>query len=95
MKINKHGRKIRNLKAVSGATIDNPNGYSQISYDTVTGELMENWHIGNPQTSWTQYHDPDIITVARTSRHMTMQELADAVHQTLQSKAAMAAARGF
>lgn len=86
MKIDTHGRTIHNLKAVSGSTINNPNGYSQISYNVSTGELYENWHAGNPKNSWTQYDDPEIITVARTSKHMTMQELADAVHTKLQEK---------
>jgi hypothetical protein len=83
MKINAHGYKLVNLRKVSGETVNNPLGYSQISYDTKTGELFENWHHGNPLTSWTQYHDPDVITVANTSKHMTMQQIADAVRDAM------------
>lgn len=79
MKVNTHGIKIRNLKKVSGETIDNSAGYSQISYDTATGELLECWHAGTPMTSWSVYHDPSVITIVNTSVHMTMQQLADAV----------------
>lgn len=83
MKINKHGIKMTNLKKISGETINNPNGYSQISYDRSTGELLETWHYGNNQSNWTEYHDPDIIHVCDTSRHMTMQQLANAVWDAL------------
>ena len=83
MKINKHGLKMKNLKAVSGATVNNSWGYSQISYDMATGELLEAWHVGNCMTSWTEYHDPDVINVCNTSRHMAMQEIADAVRDAV------------
>lgn len=83
MKVNTYGHKLVNLRSVSGATVNNPLGYSQISYDTATGELFENWHSGTPETSWTHYHDSTIITVANTSKHMTMQQIADAVHARL------------
>lgn len=82
--LNTYGLKIRNIKAVSGSTVDNPAGYSQISYDTATGELLETWHAGSPMTSWTQYREGSVITVVNTSRHMTMQQLADAVHMALE-----------
>lgn len=82
-KVNTYGIKMLNLRKVSGATVNNPMGYSQISYDTVTGELMERWHVGNPMTSWTQYHDASVITVTNTSKHMTMQQIADAVYARL------------
>lgn len=82
-KVNTYGIKMLNLRKVSGATVNNPIGYSQISYDTATGELFENWHAGNPMMSWTQYHDASVITVANTSKHMTMQQIADAVYARL------------
>lgn len=83
MKINKYGIKMTNLKKISGETVNNPYGYSQISYDRSTGELLEAWHAGNNMTSWTEYHDPSIIHICDTSRHMTMQQLADAVRDKL------------
>lgn len=87
MAINKHGHKILNLKAVSGYTVDNPNGYTQISYDKSTGELFANWHSGSSACSWSEYHDPNVITVAKTYKHMTMQQIADAVHAALSTPA--------
>ena len=83
MKINTYGYRLVNLRKVSGETVNNPLGYSQISYDTKTGELFENWHHGTSQTSWSQYRDPDVITVANTSKHMTMQQIADAVRDAM------------
>lgn len=83
MKINRHGIKMTNLRAISGATVNNPAGFSQISYDISTGELLEAWHIGSYMNSWTEYNDPDVIHVCNTRRHMTMQELADAVRDAL------------
>lgn len=83
MKINKHGIKMTNLRAISGATVNNPNGYSQISYDLSTGELLEAWHVGDYLTSWTQYRELSVIHVCNTRRHMTMQQLADAVRDAV------------
>lgn len=83
MKVNKHGIKMTNLRAISGATVNNPNGYSQISYDLATGELLEAWHAGDYMTSWTQYREPSVILVCKTRRHMTMQQLADAVRDAV------------
>lgn len=82
-KVNKHGIKMVNLRKISGETVNNNQGHSQISYDTATGELLETWHVGSADCSWTVYHDPDIIHVCNTRRHMTMQQLADAVQDAL------------
>lgn len=83
MKVNTHGYKLVNLRKVSSETVNNSRGYSQISYDMVTGELFENWHPGSPENSWSEYHDPDVITVANTRKHMTMQQIADAVRDAM------------
>lgn len=83
MALNTYGIKMVNLKKTSGATINSRNGYSQISYDKATGELIEAWHVGSPMNSWTEYHDRDVIHVCNTSRHMTMQQLADAVYRAV------------
>lgn len=83
MAINTYGYQIRNLRKVSGETVNNPLGYSQISYNTTTGELSESWHQGSPETTWSEYHDPAVITIARTRKHMTMQQLADAVRDAM------------
>lgn len=78
-KVDTHGLLINNLSAVSAATINNPRGYSQIVYDTETGDLMESWHVGHPGESWTCWKSESVIHVINTRRHMSMQALADAV----------------
>lgn len=83
MTVNKYNIKMINLRKISGETVNNPIGYSQISYDKSTGELLESWHAGDPLTSWTEYHDPNVIPICNTRRHMTMQQLADAVRDCL------------
>lgn len=77
MKINTYGLKMLGLKKASGATCS-WSGHTQISYDTSTGEVLTSDHIGN---NWTEYHDPAVLYVCHTSRHLTMQELADLIHQ--------------
>lgn len=85
-KINKHGLKMRGLKAASGWT-ENYGYYSghyvQISYDRNTGDVLANYHYSIGHNWWTQYHDPAIITVAMASNHMTMQQIADAIADKL------------
>ena len=88
-KINKHGLKMRGLKAASGETKDYgcySGHYIQISYDTDTGDILTDYHYSLGQNSWTQYHDPAIITVAIASSHMTMQEIADAIALALEGE---------
>ena len=82
-KVDTHGLTINNLSAVSAATINNPRGYSQIVYDTETGDLLESWHVGHPSESWTSFNSASVIHVINTSRHMSMQALADAVAATV------------
>lgn len=86
-KVNKHGLTMRGLKAASGETKDYgyySGRYVQISYDTVTGDIMTDYHYSLGQNSWTRYHNPAIITVATTADHMTMQEIADAIARALE-----------
>lgn len=86
-KINKHGLTMRGLKAASGETKDYgycSGHYVQISYDTVTGDIMTDYHYSLGQNSWTSYHNPAIITIATTADHMTMQDIADAIARALE-----------
>ena len=86
-KINKHSLKMRGLKAASGETKDYgyySGHYVQISYDTVTGDIMTDYHYCLGQNSWTRYHNPAIITIATTADHMTMQDIADAIARALE-----------
>ena len=90
--LNTHGIKIRNLRKVSGETCTcYGSSYSQISYNRATGELLEDWHYNGLLESWTEYNDPDVIHICNTRRHMTMQQLADAVLDRLAEEAAYAA----
>ena len=83
MKVNTYGIKMINLEEISKATVNNRYGFSQIDYDRSTGELLESWHAGNPDSNWTEYHDPNVIRVCCTRRHMSMQRLADSVRDAL------------
>nr|DAG42283.1 MAG TPA: hypothetical protein [Caudoviricetes sp.] len=83
-KVNKHGLKMRGLKSASGDTKNYGRGcYIQISYNTRTGEVLTDLHCSLGGNSWTEYRDRDITTIKNTSRHMTMQEIADAIAQEL------------
>ena len=33
--------------------------------------------------SWTEYHDGNVIKICNTSRHMTMQEISDAIYEAV------------
>ncbi len=80
--INKYGMKMNGLRAASGNTINwtpRSGGYTQISYDRATGEVLTNDHVSLGYNSWTEYHDTAIIHVCNTSKHMTMQQIADAI----------------
>ena len=84
MKINKHGLKIHGLKSASGDTKNyGRNCYIQISYNTRTGEVLTDLHCSIGGNSWTEYWDSDITTICNTRRHMTMQEIADAIADEL------------
>lgn len=86
-KVNKHGLKMRGLKAASGETRNYgyySGHYVQISYDTDTGDVLADYHYSLGQNSWTRYHDPAIITIATTADHMTMQQIADAITRAVE-----------
>ncbi|MGN0968113.1 MAG: hypothetical protein ACI4O3_02495 [Oscillospiraceae bacterium] len=86
MAINKYGIKMTGLKKASGNTVNwslHSGGYTEIFYDRSTGEIWTKDQISIGQNSWTVYHDPDVIKICNTSRHMTMQQLSDAVRDKL------------
>ena len=87
MSINTHGIKIKGLRKASGETrsyID-AGSYDEIFYDRSTGEVWTRYQYSLGQNSWTQYHDINVIKICNTSRHMTMQEIADAIAQAITS----------
>lgn len=89
MKINKNGIKMNGLKKTSGYT-ENYGPYSgsyvEIFYDKSNGDVWGVFQHSLGQNSWTVYHDPDVVKVCTTSRHMTMQQIADCIRDRLQER---------
>lgn len=86
MIINKHGLKITGLPKASGATWDTGehSHYFIVYYDRKSGEVWANEYISAGRNMWAQYDSSSIIKVAVTSEHMTMQEIADAVKESVE-----------
>ena len=79
--INTHGLKMHGLKRASSETVNWKirGWHTQISYDTETGDIYTNDHCGE---NWSVY-PPEVITVCHTDRHMTMQQIADAIAENM------------
>ena len=82
MKINTHGIKMVGLKAAAGETKYNMGtayhgAHVQIDYDLTTGDVLAQW-IGSGD-NWIEYHNHEIIGVAKVSHRCTKQEIADMV----------------
>ena len=79
--INKYGLKMHGLKKASSETVNwKARGWhTQISYDTESGDIYTNDHCGE---SWSVY-PPKVITICHTDRHMTMQQIADAIAESM------------
>lgn len=82
MKVDKHELKIKGLKATSGYMTPITEGYYEVWYDCKCGEVWANWHYN--RNEWSEYHDPNVVRVARSDTHMTMQEIEDAIRDYLQ-----------
>lgn len=77
----KHGLNIKGLKKASGKTYDAPEGlYFEIFYNRDSGEV---WTVEQQAGHWSRYRDDNIIRICGTNRHMTMQEIADEIPDTL------------
>ena len=77
----KHGLNIKGLKKASGKTYDTPEGlYFEIFYDRDSGEV---WTVEQQAGQWSRYREDNIIRICGTNRHMTMQEIADEIPDTL------------
>lgn len=80
--INKHGMKIIGIRKASGETEDYGDfsgKYVEIFYDTSSGEVWTKFQYSLGGNSWTEYHDPYVIKICDTARHMKMQEIADKI----------------
>ena len=85
-KVNTYGLPIKGLKTASGYTEDYGScsgRYVEIFYDRSTGEVWGNFQCSTGMNSWTEYHDPAVVKICNTSRHMTMQEIADEIHRVI------------
>ena len=83
-KVNTHGLKMVGLRKACHQTVDwdaRSGGHTQISYNRDTGEIYTDDHIGQ---NWTEYHDPAVVVVAETYRHMKMQEIANAIYNIVE-----------
>lgn len=81
--LNKHGVKMVGLKKAAGTTADwGHTGFENcLYYDRTDGYIMCR-HLD--QNSWVEWHNPDIICIARRHDRMTMQQIADSIAWTLQ-----------
>ena len=87
MKVNMHGIKIKGLRKASGHTENytDRNMYDELFFDRSTGDVWAVFHCSIGHNWWTEYHDPDIIKIGSTVRHLTMQEIADMVYDAMAS----------
>ena len=85
-KVNTYGLPIKGLKKASGYTEDYgcySGSYVELFYDKSNGDVWGNFQFSRGQNSWTEYHDPAVVKICNTIRHMTMQEIADEIHRVL------------
>ena len=82
--INTHGLTITDLKKASAETKNYgcySDKYNEVFYDIGNGEVWTKFQVSLGHNNWTEYHDPNVIKICNTSRHMSMQEIADAIYE--------------
>lgn len=84
-KVNTHGLKINGLEAASSETRSYPDGkfYTELFYNLSTGEVFANHHRSLGRLTKAVFDDPAIIKVRCCWRHLSMQEIADAIYQAV------------
>lgn len=86
MAINTHGLKMVGLKKASGSTENygyySP-AYNELFYDKSDGKVWTVYQYSIGHNWYTVYHDDNIIKICNTSSHMTMQQIADAIYNTI------------
>lgn len=87
--INTHGINIKGLRKASGKTMNyiDPTYYDEIFFDRSTGEVWTEFHASLGHNEWTEFHDPDVVKVGSTDRHLTMQEIADMIADAVKAEA--------
>lgn len=81
-KVNTHGLAIKGLKETSGATCKCVgDSYFQIVYDMDSKLVFQcyNW----TRDEWQEFKSSTMLVVGTTSRHLTMQEIADMVQRSI------------
>lgn len=84
--LNKHGLLIEGIKQASSNTINwakSSNGYTEIFYDKVTGDVWTVDQVSSEHNTWEEYHDNDVIKICETEKHLTMQEIADMIYKVM------------
>lgn len=87
--VNTYGLKMLNLKEASSNTGDygyNSAMYDELFYNKATGEVWTVFQCSLGQNTWTEYHDSNIIKICNTDKHMTMQEIADAIRDRMERR---------
>lgn len=78
--VDKHGLRMQGLRAACGATADYGwySGRSiEITYNLTSGKV--GWKEFFDDAWQTIFDDPNVLYICRTKRHMTQQEIADAI----------------
>lgn len=58
-------------------------GYTEIFYDTNTGEVWTVDQVSLGHNNWTVYHDPAIIKICETEVHLSPEELAEMIRESI------------
>jgi hypothetical protein len=88
MKVNTYGMKMNGIRKASEETEGlqgyYSGGYLQISYNEKTGDILTNYHFCFGHYNWSEYDDPNIITVCNFYEPATMQEIANAIRNAVE-----------
>lgn len=82
--VNTYGLQIKGIKKASGDTRDYgcySGSYVEVFYSAETGEVWTVYQYSLGQNTYTVYDDAAVVKICNTSRHMTMQEIADAIYE--------------
>lgn len=80
--LNKHGLKMKKIRAAAKETNKTANGKlrTQITYNTDTGEVIAK---SNSQSSWELFDDPSFLTICFATEPLTAQEIADLIFKAV------------
>lgn len=84
--VNTYSIPIKGLRKASGNTCnygDYSAEYEEIFYNRSTGEVWTCYQVSLGDNSWTVYDDPAVVKICNSHNHMSMQQIADAIRDTL------------